>query len=222
MAICFDVDGTLYNLRSQQLRMVAHFLRHPRILRVWRDQVEAIRGEKHADLGLEIEQRVAQVLGIETERVTRVIQTCVWEGYPESFRPGDLLEGFPALFEAIDARGWPRAIVSDHPSLRKLERMEIETGWQAIVDCSGMGALKPLPDGLLVAAEAMDTAPEDVVLIGDRQSTDGGMAEAAGARFLLRGRDWHKPADLWEPLGLAPADLPQYSEGKGAHEHTER
>ncbi len=56
--------------------------------------------------------------------------------------------------------------------------------------------MKPLPDGLFKAAEAMHLKVEDLILIGDRENTDGEMAANAGIPALIRHRDWHNVADL--------------------------
>jgi len=80
--------------------------------------------------------------------------------------------------------------------------MGIQQGWTTIVDCSALGALKPLPDGLKAASNAMSIPPEKLVHIGDRQDTDGLMAGALGAGFLLRGQSWNSIAELAMELGL--------------------
>jgi len=124
----------------------------------------------------------------------------IFKAYPETFRPTDLLSGLEGIFFRLDALKIPRAIVSDHPSQAKLAALNQSTGWACIVDCSSLGALKPLPDGLAIAAQSMNIPVEAVILIGDRQDSDGEMALNAGAQSLIRGIDWQHGEDLADTL----------------------
>jgi len=132
----------------------------------------------------------------------------MYRDWPASFSNQTPLEGLRELLQAIDAAGIPRAIISDNPSVSKLEAMGVAEGWAAVVDCSALGALKPLPDGLQAASDHMKIAPEHLVHIGDRDKTDGEMARKLGAGFLLRGKSWNSMQELAEELGL---DLPRHS-----------
>jgi HAD superfamily hydrolase (TIGR01549 family) len=199
-AICFDLDGTLYDLPRQKNRLWKWMIRHPRVLLEWQKQTESMRGQRHEDIHGKIAQSVAEALGISTEKSENIINKVIFQAYPNTFRPTDLLRGLPELFARLDALGIPRAIVSDHPSPAKLAALEQTDGWACIVDCSSLGALKPLPDGLQQAAQQMDIPVEAIILVGDRQDSDGEMAENAGTRALIRGVDWRFGQDLSDTL----------------------
>jgi len=202
-AVTFDLDGTLYDLRPQRLRALPRLLRHPRVIQAWRRHMEGMRGERHTDLAAEVERRIAEDLNLPVERVRQALERTIHSAWPQSFHPGTPFPGVREVLDALDEQGLPRAIVSDHPGQAKLEAMNLAAGWCAVVDCSSLGALKPLPDGLNVAAEALGVPPADIVHVGDRDDCDGGMARAAGAQLLLRGVDWSHWSDLSTALGLA-------------------
>ena len=205
VAVTFDVDGTLYDLGRQRLRALPGLVRHLRVVQSWRRQVEALRGQRVPDLHAEVHRRISDELGLPLARVEAAVQRTLGTAWLGSFHEGTPLPGMQAVLEALDDQGIPRAVVSDHPGEAKLQAMGLGRGWATLVDCSSLGALKPLPDGLLSAATAMDVSPADILHIGDRDDTDGGMARAAGASLLLRGRDWTTASDLLAALGLAEA-----------------
>jgi len=199
-AICFDLDGTLYDLPKQKKRLWKSMLRHPRVLKAWQRETEAMRGKRGEDIHGQIAQAVADRVGISLEKATKIINSVIFEAYPATFRETDLLPGLLDLFAQLDAAGIPRAIVSDHPAQAKLAGLGQSEGWACIVDCSAMGALKPLPDGLEHAAKAMAIPLSAVLLIGDRQDSDGEMAVNAGAHALIRSQDWKNGSDLSEQV----------------------
>jgi FMN phosphatase YigB (HAD superfamily) len=203
VAVTFDVDGTLYDLGRQQLRALPGLVRHPRVVLAWRRQVEALRGQRVPDFQAVVHRRISDELGLPLDRVEAALQRTLGTAWLGSFHEGTPLPGMQAVLEALDAQGIPRAVVSDHPGEAKLQAMGLGRGWVTIVDTSALGALKPLPDGLVAAATAMDVPPADILHIGDREDTDGAMARAAGASLLLRGRDWVSASDLLAALGLA-------------------
>jgi len=199
-AICFDLDGTLYDLPKMKRRLWASMLRHPRVLSAWQKETEAVRGQRHSDIHGWVAKQVASKVGIETSKAAAIIQKVIFETYPSKFEPKHLLPGLQELFEELDQRNILRAVVSDHPVEKKLAGLAQSAGWACRIDCSALGAMKPLPDGLFKAADTMGLNVKELVLIGDRENTDGEMASAAGIPALIRHRDWHSAADLQTSL----------------------
>ncbi len=199
----FDLDGTLYDAGRQQLKLWPWLLRHPRLLSAWPGVFAGLRGRRHPDLWAEAGRRLAARVGGDAAAARAVIEAALIEGWPERFGPRTPYPGVPGLLAALDRAGVPRVVISDYPGRAKLEAMGLG-GWAAVIDCSALGALKPLPDGLLAAAGLLGLPPEAVVHVGDRIDTDGGMAEAAGALALIRGRDYPDVAALERLLLGAP------------------
>jgi len=206
--VTFDVDGTLYDSWAQQLRAAPHLWRSPRLIGAFKRQFETLRGERFDDFQSELFQRIASDLRLDKDLVKEQVEQTIYRDWPATFSAKTPLKDVLKLIQAIDAAGIPRAIISDLPSHSKLKGMGLSEGWAAVVDCSSLGALKPLSDGLQVASERMNIPPNRLVHIGDREDTDGAMARKLGAGFLLRGKSWNSVSELASELGL---DLPGHS-----------
>jgi len=195
-AVCFDLDGTLYDLKKQRRKLWKWMLRHPFVLSAWQKETAAMRGVRSQNIHNDIALAVAEKTRISANKAHSIIQKVIFEEYPATFSPKDLLPGLSDLFDELDRRGMYRAVVSDHPTDAKLRGLGQLEGWTCRVDCSGLGALKPLPDGLEVVAEHLECSPSELMLIGDRMDTDWEMAKAAGALSLIRGSDWSTGKEL--------------------------
>ncbi|MEC7239979.1 MAG: HAD family hydrolase [Myxococcota bacterium] len=199
-AVCFDLDGTLYDLKKQQRKLWKSILRHPIVLHHWQRETAAMRGVRSDSIHQDIAQAVAKKTGRTTKKTAAIIQQAIFVDYPSTFRPTDLTPGLTGIFRELDRRKIPRAVVSDHPTDDKLRGLNLLEGWLTRIDCSHLGALKPLPDGLQAVAHLLQCSTENLLLIGDREDTDGEMAVAAGAQSLIRGRDWTTGDELAEHL----------------------
>ena len=200
-AVSFDVDGTLYPLRLQKAFLLPYLVMHPLLLGKYSEVVEEVRheGVRSADLRGEVARRLGERVGANPDRARQVINQVVHGAWPSTFGPRTAYRGLGELLAAIDASGLKRAVVSDYPAERKLQNMGLDEGWAAVVDCEGLGAYKPQPDGLIAAAQAMDVPVTRVLHIGDRADTDGAMAAACGAAYLQVGEHVKTPRAL---LGL--------------------
>jgi len=98
------------------------------------------------------------------------------------FRPG-----VKELFQHYDSRNNPRvAIYSDYPFLReRLEAMGLSPGPDIhLYGPESFGAQKPAVGPFLKIAANLGAAPEEVLVIGDREETDGLGAFRAGMHFF--------------------------------------
>ena len=100
------------------------------------------------------------------------------------YRPQHVHKIIHQLIRACDEKNIPRAVLSDHPCIEKLQSIGLEKGWSAVVHCQNYGALKPLPDALHAVMAQMGVPASRLVLIGDRWDSDGLMASSAGAHFV--------------------------------------
>ena len=196
-AITFDVDGTLYDVRRQKFRILGPMLRHARVLSRFSETVQEMRGGRYPDFREELARRIGSKVGVTEVRARQVLNHVVWGAWPQSFSERTPFRG---VGETLAAIRLPRAIVSDYEAEEKLQRMGLDQGWAARISCERLGALKPLPDGLLAAAEALGVAPDGILHIGDRADTDEAMAVAAGARCWLLGRDFKDWRELRRKL----------------------
>lgn len=158
-------------------------LRYPKVVPGFAAAVEGLRGQRHADLDAELARRLAQTSGRPAAQVARIIAAEIDGTWARLFEGAGPSPSVAALLAMVDHLGLPRAVVSDHPALTKLEAMG-STGWSAVVDCRSLGALKPLPDALHAAAAQLGVPVIRILHVGDRDETDGAMAAAAGAAYV--------------------------------------
>lgn len=182
-ALSFDLDGTLAGVRWRRLGLWRGFLRDPKILGAYEGAVRALRGRRVLDWEAELVRELCARSGEGRARVEEVLSAQIGRAWPDLFAGAPVPAPVAALLRAADARGLPRVVVSDHPSMDKLARMGLG-GWSAVIDCSALGALKPLPDGLWAAAATLGLRPREILHVGDRWDTDGLAAAAAGCGFL--------------------------------------
>lgn len=188
-----DLDGTLYRHLPVKLAIGLELVLAGRsvvpIIRRFRTEHDALRGEDPTGDSPFAEQiaRTAEACELTEDQVRGVVQEWMFE------RPGKYLRLFrrEALLAEVRAhrgRGGCTALVSDYPAAVKLEALGVRDLFDVVVasgEPGGPRRLKPDPHGYLAAARALDTPPEECLVIGDRQDTDGDAARRAGMRFRL-------------------------------------
>lgn len=200
-AVTFDLDGTPAEVRWRRVGLWRHLLRWPRVLGAYAPAVQALRGRRFPDGARALEDEVVTRSGEERAVVRRALEEAIDQAWPRLFGGAAPPDAVRALIAACDEAGVPRAVVSDHAALSKLEAMGLG-GWSAVIDCSALGAYKPLPDGLWTAAAQLGVPVSALTHIGDRWDTDGRAAAAAGCAFIHV--DQLAPDRLW-PLAVRGA-----------------
>lgn len=78
------------------------------------------------------------------------------------------------------------AVLSDYDSVKeRLNNLDIDTGHFSIAtSCEASGALKPSPRPFLQIAQTWGIHPEELLVVGDRDDTDGAAARSAGMNFI--------------------------------------
>ncbi len=189
-----DLDGTLYASKPLKWAMAAEvaFLGLPvmSILRRFRRQQELLRcegGTYEPSPFDEQVKRTAEALQLsagEVDKVARewmIQRPCKWL---RRFKRQSLLDEITAF----RAEGGRTAIVSDYPAHAKLAALEVSNLFDRVVasgDSGGPKRLKPFPDGLLLAASALEVEPKRCLVVGDRNDIDGAAANAAKMEFRL-------------------------------------
>jgi FMN phosphatase YigB (HAD superfamily) len=191
-----DLDGTLYQAKPLKLVMAAQMAfagpKALRIVRRFRIEHEALRESGQtcspSPFAMQID-RTAKALGLGLTEVEEVIQRYMFE------RPLPLLARLrrkDLLKEIADFRndGGRTAIVSDYPAQKKLAALGVTDLFDRVVasgEPGGPSKLKPAPDGMLLAADALGVKPNRCMVLGDRLDADGAAAAAAGMEFRLIG-----------------------------------
>ncbi len=179
-AICFDVDGTLSDTDDLYAQKVSRFF--PKSL--FRDPDHAARrfvmwveSPGNALLGL------ADRLGLDDEMVAVIDWIDRHRNRPtKNFL---LVPGVDKMLKQLHGR-YPMSVVSardEKGTMAFLEQYELVKYFDAIV--TGLSAVhtKPYPDPVLLAAEKMNTLPENCLMIGDT-TVDIRAGRAAGAQTV--------------------------------------
>ena len=202
-AITCDVDGTLYDLPRQKLLFAKHAVWHPKVIAAWEREKDDMRGHHFENYDSELNRRISSSLKIPVERVEKIMEKLFKEKWLSTFNANTPLKGVKQLVKQLSEGLIPIGIISDHASVEKLKRMGLDGLWSVNIDCSALGSLKPRTEGIVAAAYKFGCEPRSILQIGDRADTDCEMADAVGARCLLRGRDWKNI----EELGVAISNI---------------
>lgn len=218
-AVIFDLDGTLYHEGPLRRRMLIELglgtlrlgLRLPRVIGAWRQEREDLRGERFAtgeQLAREHLARAARRSGMSQEQ----IQSCAHEWLEQ--RPLRHLSkcarvDLCSTLQALRAGNVRVGVFSDHPVRDKLKALGVDQWVQASCCATSeeVGAFKPDPRGYLYLAQVLGVAPEEVLVVGDRDDADGAGARNAGMQFRLLGPGTESIARLQEVLPLVGLGL---------------
>ncbi len=189
-----DLDGTLYMPKPLKWAMAAELLLRGvavvRVLRRFREQHELLRAEGGSYEPSPFDEqlnRTARELNLSVEDVDKIVREwmihrpCKWL---RRFRRQSLMEEITAF----RAEGGRTALVSDYPARTKLDALGASNLFDRVIasgDPGGPKRLKPIPDGLLLAASALEVEPKRCLVVGDRADVDGAAASAAGMEFRL-------------------------------------
>ncbi len=206
--VIFDLDGTLYRMPWYFkpvffVRLFPHGGRLPAYMRV-RD---AFAG-KECGSGTQLTAQLSAALAQRVRIDSGVARTWIEESfYPRFAAMMGLVKGsrpgLGPLLAALRASGSRTAVLSDFAWVeQRLARLGIA---QELFDACGSseeaGALKPSPRPFLAIADGWGLSPSEVIVVGDRDDTDGAGARAAGMRFVNVGSTGVKWADLRRQLG---------------------
>ena len=177
-ALCFDVDGTLSDTDDLYVQKVLRFF--PRFLfkdpaRAARRFIMWVEAPGNALLGL------ADTFGMDNEMVAIINWLSRHRKY--SSRKFLLIPGVGEMLRQLHGR-YPMAVVSardEGGTMAFLERFDLVKYFDVIVTGLSVKHTKPYPDPILFAAQKMNVAPENCLMIGDT-TVDIRAGKSAGAQ----------------------------------------
>lgn len=204
--IVLDMDGTLYYQRSMQilmcLEMGAFAVMHPfslwklRVVSVFRkireeqdfttEGVLKTQGEELVKTDILMRQYAitAERVGQRKETVQQVIEEWMFARplkYLQLTADTELL----AWVGKWKAAGKKVVVYSDYPVREKCEILNVQADAMFSSNEMCIGQMKPSVKGLEVICGKFGTASEDILVVGDRMSKDGKMAEKFGCEYVI-------------------------------------
>ena len=188
-ALCFDIDGTLADTDNHLVEQIAAFI----------DKVPFMSGREASRLARRIVMDaetpvnklygLADRLGIDDElaQIRNHLDGLKSKRNPEAVDhvPHTMMVGVQEMIEVL-AEHYPMSTISTGSAPRIeafLEHYEVRAHFAEVIGAQTTARMKPYPDPLLHAAEAMGVAPEACLMIGDT-TVDMRTAQAAGAQAV--------------------------------------
>jgi N-acetyl-D-muramate 6-phosphate phosphatase len=179
-ALCFDVDGTLSDTDDLYVKKAALFFPHFLFkdpIRVARRFVMWIEAPGNALLGF------ADTLGIDDE----MIAVINWLSRHRRYSPTKflLVPGVDEMLRQLHGR-YPMAVVSARDEsgiMAFLEQFDLVKYFDVVVTGLSVKHTKPYPDPVLFAAQKMNVAPENCLMVGDT-TVDIRTGKSAGAQTV--------------------------------------
>lgn len=168
-AICFDVDGTLWDSDDELVRRLSEFLKPVSPLLLKRDPLLAAR---RLVMALETPGNLVHNLRFQSRLISRLIEfggrtnALQIDGTPS---PHLLVKGVTEMLTALALR-WPLAVVSARPEKSTLEFLthhDLMDFFKVVVTSQTCRRTKPHPDPVIFAAERMGAAPQNCLMVGD-------------------------------------------------------
>ncbi|MDR1346058.1 MAG: HAD family hydrolase [Bacteroidales bacterium] len=196
-AVIFDFDGTLYDKKWFALRLIANNITNLFLLQNERKTRKELRGAGFGNSELFYAQ-FFQCFSRQFKN-RKYSPAFLKEWYFEEYMLSliQILQKYyharsdaKPLFELLHEQNIKFAVLSDYPCVaERMRAIGIEPAFNgkfeiACYACEDFGALKPNKIPFLEVARQLNTAPEKILVVGDKNETDGQGAKNAGMRFL--------------------------------------
>ena len=189
--IVFDLDGTLYTKSRMVWRMLCGAPRDWRLMLAERKTRKQLRGQYFGNEDTFF-QTYFQTMATYCNAHPEDLRTWYFNRYmplmvsviQRYYKPVEWLMPFVA---DCKKQGIYLVVLSDyghtHEKLHALNINENLFDW--VVSAPELGGLKPAPEVLKKVLEKMKVTAEQCLVIGDREDTDGALAQSIGAAFQL-------------------------------------
>lgn len=210
-AVGFDLDGTLYPAWLMYAISADIGIRHPRLLRAYSTARRVMRSKEFsagADPSEPFKARqasiIARSLGADPKTVARAIDTTIYAVIENRFCLIRPFKGAAACLGSLREAGLKLGLLSDLPPEKKISLMGLNGFFDSMLCSEDFGALKPDPRPFTALAQALATAPETILYVGNNKEYDILGAKAAGMQTAQVSRRKNPAADFtfqaWDEL----------------------
>ena len=187
--VIFDLDGTLYHKKGMVCRMMCAAPWSWRRMLADRKVRKLLRGKWLTDEET-FYQTYFQTMAIHALATPNELRCWYFDCYmplmvrviQKKYKP---VEWFASFAEECKSRGIRMIVLSDYGHTReKLQALGIEEKlFDWVVSAPELGGLKPAAELMHKVVQRLGVSPEECLVIGDREDTDGELARAVGATY---------------------------------------
>jgi HAD superfamily hydrolase (TIGR01509 family) len=179
-AVCFDLDGLIFNTEELYPRVMRELLQRRKKEFTW-ELIDQMMGRPG---------RVALQIMIDHQRLDDIVDALYAESdeifYEIWNRELALMPGLSELLETLEMHGIPKAIgTSSRPHIveKMLARFELGPRFEFVLTSADVVQGKPHPEIYLKAAERFGVSPGEMMVLED--SENGSMAAAAAGTIAV-------------------------------------
>ncbi|NLD91962.1 MAG: HAD family hydrolase [Fibrobacter sp.] len=189
--IIFDLDGTLYRMRWYMrpfliIMLFPHIIRLPRFLKI-RGRYAGVNLESSAALYQEVVKQLAPIEKKTEETLLHWIDKHFYRAFVDvMFFLRNSRPHLNKTLQMLKRHGIKLAVLSDYDRIpERLDKLKIDKSvFSTMTSSESFGALKPSPVPFKKIASDWNLDPSEVIVIGDREDTDGEGARRAGMHFI--------------------------------------
>ncbi len=190
-AVIFDLDGTLYDNSKLPFYVVMRNLFHLRSLYAERSCRHHMSGRYYGTKGAAYDELFRRMAAFTHTNVDHVSHW-YWTKYMPSQvkvlkRHMHAKSWVKPTLESLKAQGIKIACFSEYSFIKeKLVAIGIDPNiFDFIIDAPTAGGSKPCRKAFMYVAAKLDVHPAEILMVGDREDTDGAGAESCNMQFQL-------------------------------------
>ena len=189
--VIFDLDGTLYDNSSLARELVFHSLLHLPMLYAERVSRHRMSGRHYGGKGASYAELFKRMSAL-THRSEAAVKSWYWKKFmPLQVRMlkrhHHLKPWVLPTIKDLKSKGIKVTCFSEYGYIReKMHALGLDPDiFDYLIDAPTAGGCKPCRKAFLYVAAKMDCHPADILMVGDREDTDGAGAESCHMKFLL-------------------------------------